>query len=57
MTEAAADIVLPLPPNAPRVKRNVFARWLGRAVLRAGGWRMDDRQPTDSWHFGKPLDD
>lgn len=45
MTEAAADIVLPLPPNAPRVKPNAFARWLGRAVLRAGGWRMEGAFP------------
>lgn len=32
--------VLNLPPNAPRVKPNAFTRWLGRAILRAGGWRM-----------------
>lgn len=30
---------LPLPPNAPR-KRNPLGRWLGRAVLWLGGWRM-----------------
>lgn len=34
------DIVLPLPPNAPRVKPNRFARWFGRSLLRLGGWRM-----------------
>jgi 1-acyl-sn-glycerol-3-phosphate acyltransferase len=34
------DIVLPLPPNAPRLRPNRFARWLGRTVLRLGGWRM-----------------
>lgn len=34
------DILIPLPPNAPRVKRNRFTRWLGRTVLRLGGWRM-----------------
>lgn len=33
--------VLPLPPNAPRVKRNVITRWIGRTVLRLGGWRME----------------
>jgi 1-acyl-sn-glycerol-3-phosphate acyltransferase len=37
---AGDDIVLPLPPNAPRTRRNRFARWLGRTVLRLGGWRM-----------------
>lgn len=40
MTNAEDDIVLPLPPNAPRLHRNRFARGLGRAMLRAGGWRM-----------------
>lgn len=34
------DVVPPLPPNAPRVKPNAFARWLGRGVLRLGGWRV-----------------
>ena len=29
-----------LPPNVPRVRPNAFARWLGRTVLRLGGWRM-----------------
>ena len=33
-------MVLALPPNAPRMPRNRFAEWLGRAILRAGGWRM-----------------
>src|SRR5690349_22348785 len=45
MTEAADDIVLPLPPNAPRVKPSAFARWLGRTVLRLGGWRMEGAFP------------
>ena len=36
----ATDVVLPLPPNAPRVRPNAFTRWLGRTVLRLGGWRM-----------------
>jgi len=34
------DVVLPLPPHAPRVRPNAFVRWLGRSVLRLGGWRM-----------------
>jgi 1-acyl-sn-glycerol-3-phosphate acyltransferase len=37
------DVVLPLPPNAPRVRAGAFSsfgRWLGRCVLRLGGWRM-----------------
>jgi hypothetical protein len=42
--------VLPLPPNAPRVKPNRFVRWAGRCILRAGGWRMVGRFPTfPSW--------
>jgi len=35
-----ADIVLPLPPSVPRTPPNGFARWLGRTLLRLGGWRM-----------------
>jgi len=32
--------VLPLPPNAPRAKSGALTRWIGRTVLRLGGWRM-----------------
>src|SRR5688572_2835249 len=45
MTEPDDDIVPPLPPNAPRVKPNALLRWLGRAILRMGGWRMVGRFP------------
>jgi 1-acyl-sn-glycerol-3-phosphate acyltransferase len=34
-----------LPPNVPRVRSNPFARWLGRTVLRLGGWRMVGEMP------------
>ncbi|KGM51266.1 acyltransferase [Lysobacter concretionis Ko07 = DSM 16239] len=34
------DIVPTLPPNAPRVRPNRLARWLGRSLLRLGGWRL-----------------
>lgn len=37
---AGDDVVPPLPPNVPRTKPNRFARWLGRSVLRLGGWRV-----------------
>jgi 1-acyl-sn-glycerol-3-phosphate acyltransferase len=37
--------VLPLPPNAPRTRRSPFARWIGRTVLRLGGWRMEGAFP------------
>ncbi|TYT26391.1 acyltransferase [Luteimonas viscosa] len=37
---ASNEVVPPLPPNAPRVKPNAFTRWLGRSVLRLGGWRV-----------------
>ena len=40
MTDTRNDIVLPLPPNAPRVRPNAFGRWVGRTILRLGGWRM-----------------
>ena len=35
------DRILPqLPPRVPRVRPNRFARWLGRSILRLGGWRL-----------------
>ncbi|HUH89783.1 MAG TPA: acyltransferase, partial [Lysobacter sp.] len=34
------DIVPTLPPNAPRVRSSPLARWLGRSLLRLGGWRL-----------------
>ncbi|WP_460731200.1 lysophospholipid acyltransferase family protein [Lysobacter tyrosinilyticus] len=37
--------VLPLPPNAPRVKSSALARWIGRTMLRLGGWRMTGEFP------------
>ena len=37
---AASQVALALPPSAPRVRPNRFTRWLGRSVLRLGGWRM-----------------
>lgn len=33
-------ILLPLGHNVPRVPRNRFSRWLGRSILRLGGWKM-----------------
>ncbi|MDQ3617469.1 MAG: lysophospholipid acyltransferase family protein [Pseudomonadota bacterium] len=40
-----SDIVLPLPPQAPRVRGDRLARWLGRTILRLGGWRMAGTLP------------
>ena len=34
------DIVPSLPPNVPRVPRHRLSRWIGRSVLRLGGWRV-----------------
>lgn len=39
------QVVLALPPNAPTMPHNRFARWLGRSVLRLGGWRMEGAFP------------
>ena len=39
-TPAPDGPVLSLPPSVPRVRHNGFTRWLGRTVLRLGGWRM-----------------
>jgi len=35
-----SDIIPATPPRMPRVKPNRFTRWLGRSVLRLGGWRI-----------------
>ena len=34
------DVVLALPPSAPKMPPNRFMEWLGRSGLRLGGWRM-----------------
>jgi 1-acyl-sn-glycerol-3-phosphate acyltransferase len=35
------DAIVPaLPSQLPRMPRNRFVQWLGRSVLRLGGWRM-----------------
>lgn len=40
MSDPDDQILLPLPPSAPRVRSNAFVRWLARSFLRLGGWRM-----------------
>jgi 1-acyl-sn-glycerol-3-phosphate acyltransferase len=40
-----SDVVPPLPSNAPRSNGNAFTRWLGRTVLRLGGWKMVGEWP------------
>lgn len=37
---ARAPIVPVLPPRVPQVRPNRFTRWLGRSLLRLGGWRV-----------------
>jgi 1-acyl-sn-glycerol-3-phosphate acyltransferase len=39
------DVVPPLPASAPRSNGNAFTRWLGRTVLRLGGWKMVGEWP------------
>lgn len=35
-----APIVPVLPPNVPQVPASRISRWLGRGILRLGGWRV-----------------
>ena len=42
---AGDDVVPPLPPSAPRVRPNPFTRWLGRTILRLGGWHVAGSLP------------
>lgn len=45
MSDTAQYPVLPLPPSAPRIHRSALVRWIGRTVLRLGGWRMEGAFP------------
>ena len=47
-TPARDGPVLPLPPAVPRVPYNALTRWIGRSVLRLGGWRMVGAFPDTS---------
>jgi 1-acyl-sn-glycerol-3-phosphate acyltransferase len=47
MGQANDDILPELPANVPRVKPNRFTRWLGRSILRLGGWRMVGEFPDE----------
>lgn len=41
MPDASRIPIVPtLPPNVPRVRSSGFSRWLGRSLLRLGGWRV-----------------
>jgi len=42
---AREPLLPPVPPNMPQVRPNRFTRWLGRAVLRLGGWRVTGTLP------------
>jgi 1-acyl-sn-glycerol-3-phosphate acyltransferase len=42
-----SDLLPELPPNAPRSNGNAFTRWVGRTVLRVGGWRMVGEWPDE----------
>ena len=45
MNRNHGDSVLALPQQAPRMPRNRGMEWLGRSVLRLGGWRMAGALP------------
>ena len=37
---ASGEVILPLPPQAPRTGSSRALRWVARTLLRLGGWRM-----------------
>lgn len=45
ITPARDGAILPLPPQVPRAGRSRFVRWVGRSILRVGGWRMEGEFP------------
>jgi len=38
-------VVPDLPAHAPRTRGNAFTRWIGRSVLRLGGWQVAGEWP------------
>ena len=45
---ANAPLLPPIPPDMPQVPANRrFSRWLGRTVLRLGGWRVTGTLPAN----------
>ena len=44
-SEQRKDVVLALPPSAPRMPRNWLMEGIGRTILRLGGWRMAGEFP------------
>ena len=45
MSTSKYPFLIPVPPRAPRVKPSRLARWIGRSILRIGGWRMVGELP------------
>ena len=43
--DAHNGVVPALPPRVPRMPHGRFAPWLGRTVLRLGGWRVEGELP------------
>lgn len=39
-TPASDGVVIPIPRRVPRVGRSRVLRWIGRSILKLGGWRM-----------------
>lgn len=46
--DEARPLIPDVPANVPRVRANGFTRWLGRSVLRLGGWRVTGTIPDVS---------
>ena len=40
-------IIPPMPASLPQVPANRFSRWLGRTILRLGGWKIVAPMPTE----------
>lgn len=47
MSDATADFLIPVPPRVPRVKPSRIARFVGRTILRLGGWRIVGTLPDE----------
>lgn len=48
MSTSKYPFLIAVPPRAPRVKPSRLARWIGRSILRLGGWRIVGELPDVS---------
>ena len=46
MTSSDDQVLIPMPENAPRMHVSKFMQWLGRTILKLGGWKIEGEFPN-----------